>query len=149
MKKYNFTILIILFILILVTISISSYFFYLDVIYKDKLAKKDVESIYALKRMASKPIVLYANKEKLEQKMLEYNEVIQELNIDAIAETKKDILTIRGAIGEGYSYNMFKKLLNIMKNDEVSIISVCVGKECTIDDYGFEIKIKPYSLELK
>lgn len=149
MKKYNFTILIILFILILITITISSYFFYLDIIYKDKLVKRDVESIYALKRQAIKPFVRFANTEEMTKKALEYNDIIRELNLDAIAEIKKDNLTIRGAIGEGYSYTMLKKLLNLIKNDEVKVISICVGKECTVDDYGFLIEVKPYSLKLK
>lgn len=147
MKKYNFTILIILFILILITISISSYFFYLDVIYKDKLVQRDVQSIYALKRVASKPIMRFANSQEMDNKVLEYNEIIRELNLDAIAEIKKDNLTIRGAIGEGYSYTMLKKLLNLIKNDEVKVTSICVGKECTVDDFGFLIELKPYSLK--
>jgi len=148
MKKYNFTILVILFILILITISVSSYFFYLDIIYKDKLIKKDVASLSELKNMASKPIIVDASSEDLEKKMFEYNDVIRELNLDAIAEISKDIITIRGVIGDGYSYTLFKKLLNLIKNDEVNLISVCVGQECTEDDYGFIIKFKPYLLKL-
>lgn len=146
MKQYN---LIILFILILITISISSYFFYLDIIYKDKLVKKDVESLYDLKRIAGKPIVVFANATEIEEKVFNYNEIIQELNIDAIAETAKDSIVIRGEIHNNYSYILIKRLLDIIKNDEVNLISACVGKECTDNDYGFLIKIKPYLLKLK
>lgn len=146
MKQYN---LIILFILILITISVSSYFFYLDIIYKDKLVKKDVESLYDLKRIAGKPIVVFANATEIEEKVFNYNEIIQELNIDAIAETAKDSIVIRGEIHNNYSYILIKRLLDIIKNDEVNLISACVGKECTDNDYGFLIKIKPYLLKLK
>ena len=149
MKKYNFTILIILFIIILITISVSSYFFYLDIIYKDKLVKRDVESIYALKRQAVKPFVRFANKHELDNKALEYNDIIRELNLDAIAEVKENKLTVTGAIGDGYSYTMLKKLLNLIKNDEVKVLNICIGNECTKDDYGFLIEVKPYSLKVK
>lgn len=146
MKQYN---LVFLFILILITISVSSYFFYLDIMYKDKLVKDDVESLYNLKRIAGKPIVLYANKAELEEKVFEYNQIITELNIDAIAQADKTIIVINGAIHNSFSYILLKKLLNIIKNDEVNLISACVGKECTDDDYGFLIKIRPYLLKLK
>lgn len=146
MKQYN---LAIIFILILLTISISSYFFYLDIIYKDKVVKKDVESLYDLKRIAGKPIVVYANAQELQEKVFKYNQIIQELNIDAIAEGHKDIITINGAIHNSFSYILLKRLLNIIKNDEVNLISACVGKECTDNDYGFLIKIRPYLLKLK
>lgn len=146
MKQYN---LVILFILILITISVSSYFFYLDIIYKDKLVKKDVESLYDLKRIAGKPIVVFANSAELDEKIFEYNQIIQELNIDAIAETQKDIIVIRGAIHNSFSYILLKRLLDIIKNDEVNLVSACIGKECTDNDYGFLIKIKPYLLKLK
>ena len=146
MKKYN---IVLLFILILITISISTYFFYLDIIYEDKLIKKDVESLYELKRAAGKPIVVYANKDELEQKAYTYNQIIVELNLDAAAAVSSNIITIRGAIHNSYSYILLKRLLNIIKNDEVNLISTCIGKECTQEDYGFLIKIRPYTLKLK
>ncbi len=146
MKKYN---IVLLFILILITISISTYFFYLDIIYEDKLVKKDVESLYELKRAAGKPIVVYANKDELEQKAYTYNQIIVELNLDAAAAVSSNIITIRGAIHNSYSYILLKRLLNIIKNDEVNLISTCIGKECTQEDYGFLIKIRPYTLKLK
>lgn len=146
MKKYNLTIL---FILILITISVSSYFFYLDILYKDKLVQKNVESLYELSRTASKPIVAYANTTELDAKSAEYNEIIRELNLDAIAKTESEMLNIKGAIHNNYSYILLKKLLNIIKNDEVNLISACIGKECTEDTYGYLIKIRPYSLKLK
>jgi len=145
MRKYNLTIL---FILVLITISVSSYFFYLDIIYKDKLVQKDVESLYSLKRTASKPIMVYSTAEELSAKVLEYNEIIVELNIDAIAEVDKSIIVIRGAIHDNLSYIILKRLLDIIKNDDVNLVSMCVGTECTEDNYGFLLKFKPYTLKL-
>jgi len=146
MKQYN---LVIVFVLILITISVSTYFFYLDIIYKDKLVKKDVESLYNLKRIAGKPIVEFANKEELEEKVYQYNQIIMELNIDAIAEKDRTMVVIKGAIHNSFNYILLKRLLNIVKNDEVNLISTCVGKECTKDNYGFLIKFRPYLLKLK
>ncbi|MDF1881470.1 hypothetical protein JHD50_09180 [Sulfurimonas sp. MAG313] len=145
MRKYNF---IILFILILITISISTYFFYLDIIYRDKLVKKDVEALYSLKRAAGKPIVQYSSAQELELKKDEYNEIILELNLDAVATHDKSNIVLSGVIHNSYSYILLKKLLHIVKNDNVNLILVCIGKECTNDIYGFLIKIKPYSLKL-
>jgi len=146
MKQYN---LVILFVLILITISVSTYFFYLDIIYKDKLVKSDVNSLYNLKRIAGKPVVVYANKKELKEKVELYNEIIMELNIDAIAEASGSNIVIKGAIHNSFSYILLKRLLNIVKNDEVNMLSTCVGKECTKDSYGFLIKIRPYLLKLK
>lgn len=146
MKQYN---IVILFILILITISVSSYFFYLDIIYKDKIVKTEVKSLYDLKRIAGKPIVEYANPIELEEKVFEYNQIIIELNIDAIAEIEKNIIVIRGAIHNSFSYILLKRLLNIVKNDEVNLLSTCLGKECTEDNFGFLIQIRPYLLKLK
>ena len=146
MKKYN---IVLLFILILITISISTYFFYLDIMYKDKLIKKDVESLYELKRTAGKPIVVYASLDEVEQKAFTYNQIIIELNLDAAARPNKAFVVIRGVIHNSYSYILLKRLLNIIKNDEVNLISACIGKECTQEDYGFLIKLRPYTLQLK
>ncbi len=146
MKKYN---ILVLFVLVLITISVSSYFFYLDIIYKDKLVKKDVEQLYDLNRVAGKPIIAYCDAAELEEKVFKYNEIILELNLDSIAEVEKNIIVIRGAIHNSFSYVLLKRLLNIVKNDEVNLKSVCIGKECTKDAYGFLIKIRPYSLKLK
>ena len=146
MKKYN---IVLLFILILITISVSSYFFYLDIIYEDKLIKKDVKELYNLKRSAGRPIAMYANPNELEVKVDEYNQVIIELNLDAIAKREKNIITINGEIHNGFSYILLKRLLDFIKNDEVNLISSCIGKECTDNNYGFFIKIRPYTLKLK
>ena len=146
MRKYNY---VILFILILITISVSSYFFYLDIIYKDKIVKTDVESLYELKRTAGRPIVVYASEDELDKKAFEYNQIIVELNIDAIAKVEKNSILIRGSIHNSFSYVLLKRLLNIIKNDEVNLLNTCIGQECTEDSYGFLIKIRPYSLKLK
>lgn len=146
MKRYN---LAILFILILLTISVSSYFFYLDIIYKDKITKNDVELLYDLKRVAGKPIVEYANAQETDKKTYDYNQIIQELNLDAVAEVQKEKIIIKGEIHNTLSYVLLKKLFDIIKNDEVNLLSSCIGKECTDSDYGFFIEIRPYLLKLK
>lgn len=146
MRKYN---LVLLFILILITISVSSYFFYLDIMYEDKLVKKDVESLYKLKRAAGRPIAVFATKKELATKVDLYNQIIVELNIDAIAKVQSNIIIIEGEIHNGFSYVLLKRLLNIIKNDEVNVISACIGKQCSAADYGFLLKIRPYTLKLK
>lgn len=146
MKKYN---IILLFILILITISVSSYFFYLDLMYKDKIVKKDVQALYNLKRQAGRPIAVYATAKELEAKTQLYNEMIIELNLDAIAKVNKTIITVNGQIHNSFSYILLKRLLNIIKNDEVNVLSTCIGKDCTDNDYGFLIKFRPYTIKLK
>jgi len=146
MKKYN---LILMFIVVLLTISVSSYFFYLDIIYKDKLVKENVESLYKLKKTAGRPVIEYANYKEVEKKKFNYNEIIKELNLDAIATSDKKSITITGVIHNNYSYILLKRLLAIIKNDEVNLVNSCIGKECTEDEYGFIIKIRPYQLKLK
>ncbi|MBL0708151.1 MAG: hypothetical protein JJW00_03795 [Sulfurimonas sp.] len=146
MRKYNY---IILFILILITISVSTYFFYLDIIYKDKVVRKDVESLYKLKRVAGRPIAIYADANELDKKSFEYNQMIVELNLDAKAQVKENLIIISGAIHNSFSYILLKRLLDIIKNDEVNLISTCIGKECTEDSYGFLIQVRPYTLKLK
>lgn len=146
MKKYN---LVALFILILITISVSTYFFYLDIIYKDKIVKSDVSSLYDLKRIAGKPIVEYADKAQMAKKIHEYNQIIAELNIDAIAIAEEKNIIIKGAIHNGFSYILLKRLLGVIKNDEVNLIDTCIGQECTKDEYGFLIKMRPYVLKIE
>ena len=146
MRKYN---LAIVFILILLTISVSAYFFYLDIIYKDKIIKNDVKQLSALNSIAKKSIIQYTDKKEMIKKVSEYNQIIQELNLDAIASQKKDELIIEGAIHNNLSYILLKKLLNIIKNDEVTLTNTCIGQNCTKDNYGFIIKFRPYLLKLK
>ena len=117
--------------------------------YKDKLVKKDVQELYDLKRSAGRPIAVFAKPDELEAKAYEYNQIIIELNLDAVATSDKKLLTLNGQIHNGFSYVLLKRLLDIIKNDEVNIQSMCMGKECTDNDYGFLIKIRPYSLKLK
>jgi len=146
MKKYNLTLL---FILILITISVSSYFFYLDIMYKNKIVTKDVQSLYSLKREAGRPIAEFATAKELAAKVDLYNQMIIELNLDAIAKVEKNIMTINGQIHNGFSYVLLKRLLKIIKNDEVNVMDVCIGKECTDNPYGFFLKIRPYTIKLK
>jgi len=146
MRKYN---LAIVFILILLTISVSAYFFYLDIIYKDKIIKNDVKQLSALNNLAKKSIIKYADKKEMLKKTTEYNQIIQELNLDAIASKKKNEIIIQGTIHNNLSYILLKRLLNIIKNDEVTLISTCIGQKCTKDNYGFLIRFRPYLLKLK
>ena len=146
MRKYNIAIV---FILILLTISISTYFFYLDIIYKDKFVKSDLQELSDLKKIANKSVFQYANSQELKKVASQYNQIIQELNLDAIATVQKNIIVIKGAIGDSLSYILLKRLLNIIKNDETKLISTCIGKECTNDEYGFIIKFRPYLLKIK
>lgn len=146
MKKHNITIL---FILILIIGSVFGYFFYLDKIYENKFITKNIVSIKELKKTADRPILAYADTKELDAKVKEYNDIIIELNLDAIAEIKKNTIVIKGAINSNYSYVVLKKLLDLIKNDEVNLLSLCMGKNCTKDNYGFLIKIRPYALKLK
>ena len=146
MKKYNF---VLLFILILITISVSTYFFYLDIMYKDKIVKKDVQELYELKRSAGRPIAVFADPNELQEKVYQYNQIILELNLDAIAEIKDNSMIIRGEIHNSFSYLLLKRLLNIIKNDEINLVSTCIGKGCTDNDYGFFLQMRPYTLKLK
>jgi len=146
MKKYN---LILIFIVILLTITVSSYFFYLDIIYKNKTIKEDVSTLYKLKKVAGRPIIEFANEREVNKKNYVYNQIIKELNLDAMAKSNKKTITITGIIHNNYSYILLKRLLEIIKNDEVNLVSSCIGKHCTKDNYGFVIKIKPYVLKLK
>ena len=83
-----------MFIVVLLTISVSSYFFYLDIIYKDKLVKEDVSSLYKLKKVAGRPVIEFANPQEVNKKNFDYNQIIKELNLDAMAITNKKIITI-------------------------------------------------------
>lgn len=146
MKKHN---IIILFILIIIISSVFGYFFYLDKIYENKFITNNIVSIKELKKTANKPILKYANEEELNSKVREYNNIIVELNIDAIAQRDKNIIIIKGAINSSYAYVVLKRFLDLIKNDEVNLLSLCLGKGCTKDNYGFLIKIRPYTLKLK
>ncbi len=146
MKRHNITILLIF---IIIISSVMGYFFYLDTIYKDKFVQKDIESLHKLKDAANQPILSYANNKELLSKVQEYNDIIRELNLDAIATMEKNTIEIKGAINSNYSYVVLKKFLDLIKNDEVNLISLCVGKGCTADNFGFLIKIRPYMLKLK
>ena len=146
MKKQNITIL---FILTLIICSVLGYFFYLDKIYENKFITKSIVSLKELKKTANMPILAYADKKELDAKVKEYNDIIIELNLNAIAEINKNTIIIKGAINSNYSYVVLKKFLDIIKNDEVNLLSLCMGKGCTKDNYGFLIKIRPYALKLK
>lgn len=146
MKKNNITIFLIF---IVIICSVLGYFFYLDAIYENKFVTKDIASLEELKKTVNRPILNYADKKELEFKAKEYNDIIHELNLDAIAEVNGNIMIIKGAINSNYSYVILKKFLDLIKNDEVNLVDLCLGKGCTEDTYGFLIKIRPYALKLK
>ncbi|MEA1918088.1 MAG: hypothetical protein U9N42_11260 [Campylobacterota bacterium] len=143
MKKYN---LVALFILVLITISLSSYFYFLDIVYKDKVVKSDVQALYKLRENIKKPIVLYANTKVLKEKNEEYEEIIRDLNLDATSKVDDKSLKISGGLHNTYSYILMKKLLNIIKNDDVKVVNICIGSGCTHEPYGFSFVFRPYVL---
>lgn len=146
MKHYNTAIV---FILILLTVSVSSYFYYLDIIYKDKLINVDIKSLNELKDVVKQPIIAYANEKELEAKAFEYNQIISELNINASAQTVNQHIIIKGNIDDSISYVLLKRLLNIIKNDSVNLVEACIGESCNDVEYGFVIKFQPYILKSK
>lgn len=146
MKKYN---LIVVFILILITIGVSSYFYFLDIVYQGKIVKTSLSSIQGLTDVASKEIIKFADDGELNLKNDEYNDIIVELNINAISSITDRSLLISGELDDSFSYVLMKKLLNIIKNDDVKIENICIGTGCGSDSYSFSFKFRPYSLSFK
>ncbi len=146
MKKYN---LIVIFILILITIGVSSYFYFLDIVYKDKVVKSSVDTLNEFKSIASNEIIKFADDYDLGLKNDEYNEIISELNIEAYSQIDGKSLKVVGVLNTAFSYVLMKKLLNIIKNDDVKIENVCIGTQCSEESYSFVVKFRPYALNFK
>jgi len=145
MKKYS---LVALFIVILMTILVSTYFYFLDIVYEDKTVAEEVKTFSALKTAVEQPVAVYAQDEVLRAKNDQYDSLIQELNMDAKVSIEKEKLIIQGGIHETYSYLLLKRLLDVVKHDDVELVSSCIGKGCTADEFGFSITIHPYVLNV-
>ncbi len=144
MKKYN---LLILFILLLCLGGVGGYFYLLDLIYENKVTEEKITSLKQLKQKVQEPIVVKADTKYLEQKRAEYEEILQKLELPGRVEIKDRFILINGAIESSYSYMMLKRLLNIVKNDNAKLESMCIGANCNEHKYGFFIKIAPYILK--
>lgn len=145
MKKYS---LVALFIVILMTILVSTYFYFLDIVYEDKTVAEEVKTFSALKTAVEQPVAVYAEDQTLRAKNDQYDAIIHELEMDAMVTIDKQKLIIQGGIHETYSYLLLKRLLDVVKNDDVELVSSCIGKGCTADEYGFNITIHPYVLNI-
>ncbi|MDP2077879.1 MAG: hypothetical protein Q8J85_07495, partial [Sulfuricurvum sp.] len=137
-----------LFVVILMTILVSTYFYFLDIVYEDKTVAEEVKTFSALKTAVEQPVAVYAEDQVLRAKNDQYNELIQELEMDAMVKIENQKLIIQGGIHETYSYLLLKRLLDVVKHDDVELVSSCIGKGCTADEYGFTITVHPYVLNI-
>jgi len=145
MKKYS---LVALFIVILITILVSTYFYFLNIVYEDKTVAEQVKTFGALKTAVEQPVAVYAPDDVVRTKNDQYDALIQELEMDAKVTIDQQKLIIQGGIHDTYSYLLLKRLLDIVKNDDVELVSSCIGKGCTSDAFGFSITIHPYVLNV-
>jgi hypothetical protein len=145
MKKYS---LVALFIVVLITILVSAYFYFLNIVYEDKTVAEEVKTFSALKTAVEQPVAVYAEGDILRAKNDQYDALIQELDLDAKVSIDKEKLIIQGGIHDTYSYLLLKRLLDVVKNDDVELVSSCIGQGCTADEFGFSITIHPYVLNI-
>lgn len=145
MKKYS---LVGLFVVVLIAILVATYFYFLDIVYENKTVAEEVKTFSALKTAVEQPVAVYAEGDVLRAKNDQYQAFIDELEMDAEVKIDHNKLTIQGGIHDTYSYLLLKRLLDIVKNDDVELISSCIGQGCTEDDFGFFITIHPYVLKL-
>ncbi|ADR32840.1 hypothetical protein Sulku_0173 [Sulfuricurvum kujiense DSM 16994] len=145
MKKYS---LLGLFVVILLTILVSTYFYFLDIVYEDKTVAEEVKTFSALKTAVEQPVAVYAEQDVLRTKNDQYDAMLQELGMDAEVKIDQKKLTIQGGIHDTYSYLLLKRLLDVVKNDDVELVSSCIGQGCTGDEFGFSITIRPYVLKI-
>lgn len=143
MKKYS---IIALFIVVLITISLSTYFFFLDIVYDNKVATEELKALQELKRKVESPMVRYANGSELKQKEQSYDAILEEFGIRGECRIEQDTLVIEGVIGSSESYLLLKRLLGVIKNDNVTLLSSCIGKGCVQYPYGYKIVFRPYVL---
>ncbi len=143
MKKYS---VIALFILVLITITISSYFYFLDIVHDNKVVKEEVGALQVLKNTINTPVAEYVEGKELQTKQESYAAILDELGINGRCRIEKELLVIEGVIDNGASYVLLKRLLAVIKNDEVTLVSSCVGKGCVPSAYGYKIMIRPYRL---
>jgi len=145
MKKYS---LLGLFVVILLTILVSAYFYFLDIVYEDKTVAEEVKTFSALKTAVEQPVAVYAEEDVLRTKNDQYDAMLQELGMEAEVKIDEKKLTIQGGIHDTYSYLLLKRLLDVVKNDDVELVSSCIGQGCTGDTFGFSITIHPYVLKI-
>lgn len=145
MKKYS---LVGFFIIVLITILIAAYFYFLNIVYEDKTVAEEVKTFSALKTAVEQPVAVYAEGEVLRTKNDQYKAMLQELGMEADVTIEKEKLTIQGGIHDTYSYLLLKRLLDVVKNDDVELVNSCIGQGCTKDDFGFSITVHPYELKI-
>ena len=145
MKKYS---LVGLFVVILITILVSTYFYFLNIVYEDKTVAEEVKTFGALKTAVEQPVAVYAHDEVVRAKNDQYDALIQELEMDANVKVDEKKLIIQGGIHDTYSYLLLKRLLDVVKNDDVELVSSCIGQGCTGDAFGFSITVHPYVLNI-
>lgn len=145
MKKYS---LVGLFVVILLTILVATYFYFLNIVYEDKTVAEEVKTFSALKTAVEQPVAVYASSDVLRTKNDQYKAMLQELGMEADVTINKDKLTIQGGIHDTYSYLLLKRLLDVVKNDNVELVSSCIGQGCTGDEFGFSITVHPYVLKI-
>jgi len=145
MKKYS---LVGLFVVILLTILVATYFYFLDIVYEDKTVAEEVKTFSALKTAVEQPVAVYAESDVLRTKNDQYKALLQEIGMEADVTINKEKLTIQGGIHDTYSYLLLKRLLDVVKNDNVELVSSCIGQGCTGDEFGFSITVHPYVLKI-
>lgn len=145
MKKYS---LVSLLIAILVAILVATYFYFLNIVYEDKTVAEEVKTFSALKTAVEQPVAVYAEGDVLHTKNDQYQALLQEFGMEADIKIDQQKLIIQGGIHDTYSYLLLKRLLDVVKNDDVELVSSCIGQGCTGDDFGFSIIIHPYVLKI-
>lgn len=145
MKKYS---IIALFILVLITISVSTYFFFLNIVHDNKVASEELKALQALKNAVHTPVAEYLNGADLNAKRESYATTLEELGIKGECRIEKEMLVIEGVIDDTTSYILLKRLLAVIKSDDVTLINSCIGKGCVQHAYGYKITIRPYRLNL-
>jgi hypothetical protein len=145
MRKYS---LVGLFVVILITILVATYFYFLEIVYENKTVAEEVKTFSALKTAVEQPVAVYAEADVLRTKNDQYDALLQELGMEAELSINQQKLTIQGGIHDTYSYLLLKRLLDVVKNDDVELVSSCIGQGCTGDEFGFSITIHPYVLKI-
>jgi hypothetical protein len=145
MKKYS---LVGLFVVILITILVATYFYFLNIVYEDKTVAEEVKTFSALKTAVEQPVAVYAEGDVLRTKNDQYEQLLQEFGMEGEVKIDQKKLIIQGGIHDTYSYLLLKRLLDVVKNDDVELVSSCIGQGCTGDEFGFSIIIRPYVLKI-
>ncbi|MFY9141320.1 hypothetical protein [Sulfuricurvum sp.] len=143
MKKYS---IIALFILVLITIAVSTYFFFLNIVHDNKVVNEEVQALQTLKNAVNIPLVEYISANELKAKQESYSMFLDELGIKGTCRVEKEYLVIDGVIENSTSYILLKRLLAVIKSDNVTMQSSCIGKGCGPHPYGYKITIRPYRL---